>query len=125
MAHIKEPEGIDFLIKSPPLTDKERKEISEQIKKMKTKTPRKKIIRKRNTNKELLKKIREERPNQVINKVYSYKKNEHGFYDVLVDMEGHFFETKVLHVTETLPYPFSEYEKLNSRDRKIWNLDNI
>jgi len=55
MAHIKEPEGIDFLIKSPPLTDKERKEISELIKKLKTKTPIKRIIRKRNTNKELMK----------------------------------------------------------------------
>jgi len=55
MAHIKEPEGIDFLIKSPPLTDKERKEISELIKKLKTKTPRKIIIRKRNANKEVIK----------------------------------------------------------------------
>lgn len=54
MAHIKEPKGIDFLIKSPPLTDKERKEISDLIKKMKTKTTRKRIARKRNTNKELI-----------------------------------------------------------------------
>lgn len=28
MGLIKEPEGVDFLIQSPPLTDKERKEIS-------------------------------------------------------------------------------------------------
>ena len=28
---IKEPEGVDFVIQSPPLTDKERKEISEFI----------------------------------------------------------------------------------------------
>ena len=32
MAHIKEPKGIDFIIQSPPLTDEERKEISEFIK---------------------------------------------------------------------------------------------
>ncbi len=56
MAHIKEPEGIDFLIKSPPLTDKERKEISELIKEMKnkTKTTKKRILIKRNTSKELI-----------------------------------------------------------------------
>jgi hypothetical protein len=35
MAHIKEPEGIDFIIQSSPLTDVERKEISEFIKKRK------------------------------------------------------------------------------------------
>jgi hypothetical protein len=31
MGHIKEPKGVDFLIKSEPLTDKSRKEISEFI----------------------------------------------------------------------------------------------
>jgi len=53
MAHIKEPKGIDFLIKSPPLTDKKRKEISELIHKMKNniKTTR---TRKRNTLTELV-----------------------------------------------------------------------
>ena len=53
MAHIKEPKGVDFLIQSPPLTDKERKEISELIKKMKAKTPKRIIIKKRKTKKEL------------------------------------------------------------------------
>jgi hypothetical protein len=38
MAHIKEPEGVDFIIQSPPLTDQERKEISELIVKMKAKS---------------------------------------------------------------------------------------
>lgn len=33
MGHIKEPEGIDFVIQSPPLTGQERKEIREFIKK--------------------------------------------------------------------------------------------
>ena len=37
MGHIKEPEGVDFIIQSPPLTDKERKAISEFIKKSKSK----------------------------------------------------------------------------------------
>ena len=31
MGLIKEPEGVDFIIQSPPLTDDERKEISEFI----------------------------------------------------------------------------------------------
>lgn len=31
MGLIKEPEGVDFVIQSPPLTDKERIEISEFI----------------------------------------------------------------------------------------------
>jgi len=31
MGLIKEPEGVDFVIQSPPLTDKERKEISDFI----------------------------------------------------------------------------------------------
>lgn len=35
MGYIKEPKGVDFLIQSPPLTDKERKELSEFITKRK------------------------------------------------------------------------------------------
>ncbi|HYG39359.1 MAG TPA: hypothetical protein VD908_12095 [Cytophagales bacterium] len=31
MGHIKEPKGVDFIIESKPLTDKERKKISEFI----------------------------------------------------------------------------------------------
>ena len=47
MAHINEPAGVDFLIQSPPLTDKERKEISELIKKIKSKTIKPGIKKKR------------------------------------------------------------------------------
>ncbi len=32
MGHIKEPNGVDFLIKGKPLTEKEKKAISEFIK---------------------------------------------------------------------------------------------
>jgi len=35
MGHIKEPKGVDFLIESKPLTDRERIEISEFIRKRK------------------------------------------------------------------------------------------
>lgn len=37
MGYIKEPEGIDFIIKSKPLTDKERAAISEFIRQSKEK----------------------------------------------------------------------------------------
>ena len=37
MSLIKEPKGVDFIIQSPPLTDQERKEISDFIESRKTK----------------------------------------------------------------------------------------
>lgn len=40
MGMIKEPEGVDFIIQSPPLTDKERKEISEFIRTRKAENKR-------------------------------------------------------------------------------------
>ena len=51
MGHIKEPEGIDFLIQSTPLSKKEKMDISEFIKKSKLK--RKRTLRKGQKNKEL------------------------------------------------------------------------
>jgi len=35
MSHIKEPNGIDFVIKSEVLSDKEKKEINDFVKKIK------------------------------------------------------------------------------------------
>lgn len=35
MGIVREPKGVDFIIQSPPLTEEERKEISEFIKKRK------------------------------------------------------------------------------------------
>ena len=43
MGHIKEPKGVDFVIASDPLTDKARKEISDFIRKYKTKVTKKKV----------------------------------------------------------------------------------
>lgn len=45
MGHIKEPDGVDFIISGKPLTDKERKAISEFIKADKEKTARKKLLK--------------------------------------------------------------------------------
>jgi hypothetical protein len=42
MGHIKEPKGVDFIIKSKPLTDKEQTAISEYIKNYKLKHSKKK-----------------------------------------------------------------------------------
>ncbi len=48
MGHVKEPEGIDFIIESKPLTNTERKEISDFIKTLKKKkTVRKKVARRK------------------------------------------------------------------------------
>lgn len=49
---IKEPKGVDFIIQSPPLTEEERKEISEFIASRKVKkTNLKKTTRKEKTAK--------------------------------------------------------------------------
>ena len=37
MGHIAEPKNVDLIIESPPLSDEERKEISEFIEKLKKK----------------------------------------------------------------------------------------
>ncbi|GHT58616.1 hypothetical protein AGMMS50239_03490 [Bacteroidia bacterium] len=46
MGYIKEPEGIDFIIKSKPLTVEEDKSISEYIKTDKAKNRRYTVVRK-------------------------------------------------------------------------------
>jgi hypothetical protein len=46
MGHIKEPKGVDFLIKSEPLTDNARKEISEFIREYKKMSALKSIQKK-------------------------------------------------------------------------------
>ena len=51
MAFIKEPKGIDFLIKSDPLTDEDRKAISAFIKKDKAKKPSAPLAKKNKTSK--------------------------------------------------------------------------
>lgn len=45
MGYIKEPEGVDFMIKSEPLTDKDRLGISEFIADYKAKNTKKKPVR--------------------------------------------------------------------------------
>jgi hypothetical protein len=69
---------------------------------------------------ELLEKVRQDRPKQVIHEVISFKQNEYGFYDVKVDMETMFFESKIKHNRVTLPYPHSEYEKLSEKEQLDW-----
>lgn len=48
MGHIKEPKGVDFLIKSEPLTEQERQEISKFIKKRKELAEKKEFAKKEN-----------------------------------------------------------------------------
>ncbi len=50
MGHIKEPDGVDFIISGKPLTDKERKAISEFIKADKEKIARLKLRKGKSAN---------------------------------------------------------------------------
>ena len=50
MGHIKEPEGVDFIINGKPLTDKDRKAISEFIKADKEKIARQKFRKTKTAN---------------------------------------------------------------------------
>lgn len=50
MGYVKEPEGVDFIIQSKPLTDKERKGISKFIEDYKAKHPGKKSSAKAKTS---------------------------------------------------------------------------
>ena len=45
MGHIKEPKGVDFVIQSKPLTNKDREEISKFIANYKAKKRRKKTLK--------------------------------------------------------------------------------
>lgn len=50
MGHIKEPDGIDFIINGKPLTDKERRAISEFIKVDKEKIAKQKLRKAKSAN---------------------------------------------------------------------------
>ncbi len=54
MGHIKEPDGVDFIINGKPLTEKERKAISEFIKADKEKIARLKARKKRSLSRKKL-----------------------------------------------------------------------
>ena len=54
MGHIKEPYGVDFIIKGKPLTDKERKAISEFIKADKEKIAKQKPRKSKAVNRKKL-----------------------------------------------------------------------
>lgn len=77
------------------------------------------------TNEEVLEKLRLERPSQVIHEVTSFKKNNYGFYDVSVNMETMFLETKILHHKTSLPYPMTEYLKLSELEQLEWRWNNV
>ena len=54
MGHIKEPDGVDFIINGKPLTDKEKKAISEFIKADKEKIARQKLRKAKTISKKKL-----------------------------------------------------------------------
>ena len=54
MGHIKEPEGVDFVINSRPLTQEEEMAISNYIRAYKAKHSHKQIITKKTTRKKVV-----------------------------------------------------------------------
>ncbi|MEO6722744.1 MAG: hypothetical protein ABIN67_20415 [Ferruginibacter sp.] len=54
MGYIKEPDGIDFIINGKPLTEKEKKAISEYIKADKEKIAKQKLRRANGNSKKLV-----------------------------------------------------------------------
>jgi hypothetical protein len=52
MGYIKEPEGIDFVIKGKPLTDQQKQEISEFIKAEKKRLTKFKTSKTKSTNRQ-------------------------------------------------------------------------
>jgi hypothetical protein len=60
MGHIKEPKGIDFIIESKPLSDEDRKAISDFIRKDKEKLLAKKKVTKRIEPQQMKKQIRQQ-----------------------------------------------------------------
>lgn len=83
-----------------------------------------KLFREEGEKLDMLEKIRLDRPDLVINEVIAVKQNKLGFYDVRVDMESMFFDTIIKHSRVTLPYPYSDYEKLSDIEREEWSDNN-
>lgn len=83
------------------------------------------------TNEEMLKNVREDRPEQTIHKVLDFKQNAHGFYDVLVDMQKDAIDLDwmefplIKHVKIRIPYPLSEYNKLSKEEQLDYRWKSI
>lgn len=76
------------------------------------------------TNEEILNLVRTDRPDQVIHKVIDFKPSNFGLIEVMVDMEGMFFFTKVKHVHMKIPYPLANYLKLSDAQQTKWRLES-
>jgi hypothetical protein len=82
------------------------------------------------TNEEMLEYIRRERPEQTIHEVLSFKLNEHGFYDVWVDMQVkiNFSDieespmTTIKHAKFMLPYPMWKYKRMSRGDQFLYRM---
>lgn len=73
---------------------------------------------------QILSEIRKERPNQKIKNILDFKRNKHGFYNVTVEMEGRFLETKINRTIVTIPYPKKSYKKLKRNEQLDWRFEN-
>jgi len=76
------------------------------------------------TNDEMLNKVRLDRPSLTIHRVKSFKQNNYGFYDVMVDLDTKVFDEIVTHTDLTIPYPAAEYNKLSEFEQCEYKFNN-
>lgn len=83
------------------------------------------------TNEEMLKKVREDRPEQIIHEVIDFKQNNYGFYDVYADMQAEAIDLDwaqfpiIRHLKTRIPYPISEYNKLTKEQQLEYRWKSI
>lgn len=58
---------------------------------------------------EMLQKIRADRPDQVINEVFSFKEGPYEIYWADLDMQGNLNGTIIKHIRLSIPYPLKKY----------------
>lgn len=79
---------------------------------------------------QILKDLRIQYPESIIHEVKSFKKNDHGFYNISVVMEKDVLDTdnEVVHLqhhSTVVPFPRNEFEKLSLDEQKKWTTENV
>lgn len=78
----------------------------------------------------ILSDIRIQYPETIIHEVKSFRKDDHGFYNVTVIIEKDVFNgdnevVKLKRHSTTFPFPRYEYEKLTDFDKEKWTESNV
>jgi len=74
---------------------------------------------------EMLKFVQGDRPEQIIDEVLEFKSSKtQDIYAVLVKMKSMIGKVVIRDMTQVIPYPLSEFEKLNIGSQYNWRCDN-